>query len=99
MSDKSSNALGLIAIYDSSDSSENDPQDNISDDFLIEDQTFINENKTAEKKFPLPSKIKILFSDYWKKDDLHESNPNLHDGRVRTFAHERGNWSTYVFIP
>lgn len=25
--------------------------------------------------------------------------PSLHEGRVRGFKHERGNWATYVFVP
>lgn len=26
-------------------------------------------------------------------------DPLEHDGRIRSFPHERGNWSTYVYIP
>ncbi|KAI9576095.1 U6 snRNA phosphodiesterase [Glossina fuscipes] len=25
--------------------------------------------------------------------------PSLHEGRVRSFKHERGNWATYIFVP
>lgn len=26
-------------------------------------------------------------------------DPSKHDGRIRSFKHERGNWATYVYIP
>jgi hypothetical protein len=26
-------------------------------------------------------------------------SPAEHDGRIRSFPHERGNWATYVYIP
>lgn len=26
-------------------------------------------------------------------------DPNFHEGRIRSFPHERGNWATYVYIP
>lgn len=26
-------------------------------------------------------------------------DPNCHEGRLRAFKHERGNWATYVYIP
>ncbi|KAJ8927871.1 hypothetical protein NQ314_019615 [Rhamnusium bicolor] len=29
----------------------------------------------------------------------HIDEPTLHDGRIRSFVHERGNWATYVYIP
>ena len=25
-------------------------------------------------------------------------DPNLHDNRIRSFAHVRGNWASYIFI-
>lgn len=28
----------------------------------------------------------------------HLDDPAEHDGRVRSFKHERGNWATYVYI-
>lgn len=32
-------------------------------------------------------------------DDKPIDNPSEHEGRLRSFAHERGNWATYVYIP
>jgi len=26
-------------------------------------------------------------------------DPGLHEGRIRSFAHERGNWASLVYIP
>uniref|UniRef100_A0A1A9WDE5 U6 snRNA phosphodiesterase n=1 Tax=Glossina brevipalpis TaxID=37001 RepID=A0A1A9WDE5_9MUSC len=26
-------------------------------------------------------------------------DPSLHEGRLRSFKHERGNWATYIFVP
>ena len=28
-----------------------------------------------------------------------EDDVTDHEGRIRTFAHERGNWASYVYIP
>jgi hypothetical protein len=33
------------------------------------------------------------------EDNKPIDNPSLHDGRLRSFPHERGNWSTLVYIP
>lgn len=37
----------------------------------------------------------------WKGVKHHEEiedDPTLHDGRIRSFKHERGNWATLVYI-
>ncbi|XP_039967251.1 U6 snRNA phosphodiesterase 1 [Bactrocera neohumeralis] len=31
--------------------------------------------------------------------EAHLDNPEKHNGRIRSFKHERGNWATYVHIP
>ena len=35
------------------------------------------------------------------EDDAGASadDSSKHDGRVRTFEHVRGNWSSYVYVP
>lgn len=32
-------------------------------------------------------------------NDSYADEPEKHKGRLRSFPHERGNWSTYVYIP
>ena len=32
-------------------------------------------------------------------DEGHRDDPADHQGRVRTFAHERGNWATTIYAP
>lgn len=37
----------------------------------------------------------------WKGVPHHEEvydDPSQHDGRVRSFKHERGNWATLIYI-
>ncbi|CAD7092048.1 unnamed protein product [Hermetia illucens] len=48
-------------------------------------------------RLPLPSQIKTM-----KLNSIHEvpvDDPSKHDGRVRSFQHERGNWATFVYVP
>lgn len=47
-------------------------------------------------RLPLPS---IFSSSTVNVDVLHPNQSDLHKGRIRTFAHERGNWATYVYVP
>lgn len=44
---------------------------------------------------PLPSILKTVHD----INCIPGDEPALHEGRVRSFPHERGNWSTYVYIP
>lgn len=46
-------------------------------------------------RLPLPSIITRSSSD----GEVHIDDPNEHDGRTRSFPHERGNWATYLYIP
>ena len=50
------------------------------------------------RKLPsVPAGIVKMFGE--AEDTTHEDDPLNHDGRVRSFKHERGNWATYVYIP
>ncbi|ELU10712.1 hypothetical protein CAPTEDRAFT_226950 [Capitella teleta] len=44
---------------------------------------------------PLPSGIQSMFA---SKQEEPTDNPDHHDGRIRSFGHERGNWASHVFI-
>lgn len=49
----------------------------------------------------LPNKIKSIHFGSNDNDDPNETNQEIdgnHNGRIRTFPHERGNWATYVYI-
>ncbi|KAK4877003.1 hypothetical protein RN001_009509 [Aquatica leii] len=47
------------------------------------------------KRLPVPE----LLNRVCMKDDTPIDDPSLHNGRVRSFPHERGNWATYVYVP
>ena len=47
------------------------------------------------RDLPLPESIVKLFGT--NADDADD--PNEHCGRIRTFAHEKGNWATAIHIP
>ena len=50
----------------------------------------------GRSRLPLPGAIHTLFADSAASEQtLKEASS---DGRVRTFAHERGNWASYVHI-
>ena len=46
-----------------------------------------------EKKLPLPSIFTDISSVCVGVDKIH------HQGRTRSFAHERGNWATHLYLP
>ncbi|XP_076379630.1 U6 snRNA phosphodiesterase 1 [Megalopta genalis] len=77
--------LGLISTYVSDSEDDEVDKDSI-------------ENKTNEvcKRLPLPGSIAA-----WKGVPHHEEvndDPLEHDGRIRRFKHERGNWATLVYL-
>lgn len=43
---------------------------------------------------PLPDSIKTLYSSGKK----HEDNPEVHEGRIRSFEHLEGNWATHIGV-
>lgn len=46
-------------------------------------------------RLPLPSIIGNLYNNA----EDHKDNPEEHEGRIRSFPHERGAWSTYIYFP
>lgn len=57
-------------------------------------KSYTYQNIYFSNKLPVPA----IFETKTDNNDMPEQ-VNDHGGRVRTFPHERGNWSTYVFIP
>ncbi|KAK7074942.1 poly(U)-specific 3'-to-5' RNA exonuclease [Halocaridina rubra] len=41
---------------------------------------------------PLPHELCVA-------KEIHEDNPSQHQGRIRSFAHERGNWASILYVP
>lgn len=48
------------------------------------------------KEIPLPASINAMFIER-EKEIVHD-DPALHDGRIRSFGHEKNNWASYVYI-
>ncbi|CAH0547447.1 unnamed protein product [Brassicogethes aeneus] len=86
-------ALALICIYgeDSSDDDVSGPR--VSTKRVHKDEDEENAVKRRER-LPLPS-------EFQKVENVSEytDDPSNHEGRLRSFPHERGNWATYIYIP
>ncbi|XP_008284752.1 U6 snRNA phosphodiesterase 1 [Stegastes partitus] len=54
------------------------------------------EEEAPKTRLPLPGSLLTMFPD---EVDPHTEDSSLHGGRIRSFKHERGNWSTYVYFP
>ncbi|XP_066155114.1 U6 snRNA phosphodiesterase 1 isoform X2 [Euwallacea fornicatus] len=46
-----------------------------------------------------PQRLPVPAHFITKNEDEPKDDPALHEGRLRSFAHERGNWATFVYIP
>lgn len=79
-----------MALVNYSSSSENDDSE---DDQPPEPK--IMKTNTGEK-LPLPSAISSMNKVF---NPTPVDDPSKHQGRIRSFQHERGNWSTLIFIP
>ncbi|XP_050301754.1 U6 snRNA phosphodiesterase 1 [Anthonomus grandis grandis] len=90
----SKNSLSLLHEY-GGDSSE----DEVSGPRVSTKRTFREDEENPHsgpqfKRLPVPS----ICSNASKEPECID-DPSLHDGRVRSFPHERGNWATFVYIP
>ncbi|XP_078046485.1 U6 snRNA phosphodiesterase 1 isoform X2 [Augochlora pura] len=77
--------LGLISTYVSDSEDDEAGKDTIDD-----------KNNEVCERLPLPGSIAA-----WKGVPHHEEvndDPLEHDGRIRSFKHERGNWATLVYL-
>uniref|UniRef100_A0A8C5C8J1 U6 snRNA phosphodiesterase n=1 Tax=Gadus morhua TaxID=8049 RepID=A0A8C5C8J1_GADMO len=46
-------------------------------------------------RLPVPGCLLAMFPE----EEEPDNDTSLHDGRIRSFKHERGNWATYVYFP
>ena len=75
---------GLIVNYSDTDSEE-------------EENKFEIVQQPPTKKIKLPNPLKNTITPNENDDEIID-DPSLHDHRVRSFPHVRGNWATYIFI-
>ncbi len=65
---------------------------------------YSDSSEGEENSPPIKKKKKLVLSNPIKDvqigQDLecHEDDPSLHEDRIRTFAHVRGNWASYIYI-
>lgn len=94
MSDKS--ALKSLTEYGVDSDSEDDvPSGRVS---VKRVQRFENEDTNARKVNRLPTP-NINCKHLVEAEERPSEENSRNDGKVRSFAHERGNWATYVFVP
>uniref|UniRef100_A0A670YFK9 U6 snRNA phosphodiesterase 1 n=1 Tax=Pseudonaja textilis TaxID=8673 RepID=A0A670YFK9_PSETE len=53
---------------------------------------------SAMPSLPLPDSVRGMFREQEEKERV-EDDCGKHEGRLRTFPHERGNWATHVYMP
>ena len=53
--------------------------------------------KTQNKSdIPLPASINSMFIE--EEEEMVHDDPTLHEGRIRSFSHEKNSWATYVYV-
>ncbi|XP_015518757.1 U6 snRNA phosphodiesterase [Neodiprion lecontei] len=83
--------LDMIRSY-LSESEDSDTQD----DSKINRDKISSSPKNLLQRFSVPESI-LSLKGTKHHEDVHD-DPSQHDGRTRTFKHERGNWATLVYI-
>ncbi|CAL8358539.1 unnamed protein product [Lota lota] len=53
------------------------------------------EQMGPKTRLPVPGCLLAMFPE----EEDPDNDKSLHDGRIRSFKHERGNWATYVYFP
>ncbi|CAG0914503.1 unnamed protein product [Notodromas monacha] len=56
-----------------------------------------NENRSSAEKSSLPSAQRL--NRFLARIDAKLDSPDDHDGRLRSFPHEEGNWATHIYVP
>ncbi|XP_070616732.1 U6 snRNA phosphodiesterase 1 isoform X1 [Erythrolamprus reginae] len=54
--------------------------------------------RAAMPPLPLPDSVRRMFRDQEEKERVVD-DCSKHEGRLRTFPHEQGNWATHVYMP
>nr|CAD7404140.1 unnamed protein product [Timema cristinae] len=106
MSASSKGSLSLLSVYNHSDDSDEDyaiPGARVSvkreslKEWSENKSKKVMINQSVPKLISLPPPV-ALNSLFLVSEDRPKDNPEFHQGRVRSFAHERGNWSTFVYV-
>lgn len=84
-------ALNSLVCYSSSDS---DHDDSGKADPQVNRTKTISKRKNNASTLPPPKVLKSMFL----KQNNDIENPEKHDGRVRSFAHESGNWASFIYF-
>ncbi|KAK2156005.1 hypothetical protein LSH36_224g05029 [Paralvinella palmiformis] len=95
--------MELISGYSSESDDENIDDDKLeARNNLKRESSTTNDDKTSKKlkfgkqmgsRLPLPTDIQSMFV----AEPETKNDPEQHDGRIRTFSHERGNWASFVY--
>jgi len=64
---------------------------------VIDTQLTVQPPDIGDKVIFLPPVINSMFLNNREVDNVHD-DPGLHEGRIRSFVHEKNNWASYVYI-
>ncbi|GJQ84250.1 hypothetical protein Trydic_g2916 [Trypoxylus dichotomus] len=91
-------ALDLLSAYGNESSSDDDvPFGRISTKRL---HKYDSDSEENPRKLRQPNRVcRLSLPDIIKLEkEEYVDDPTLHEGRARSFKHERGNWATYIYI-
>ncbi|GLV34652.1 uncharacterized protein CBL_09133 [Carabus blaptoides fortunei] len=94
MTSNSTNALNLLAAY----GTDSDSEDEIPGPRVSVKRTFRDNSDSSEKRLKQSEGYKLPVPAIFQTKSDSSDQIEHHGGRIRTFPHERGNWSTYVYI-
>lgn len=60
------------------------------------DHGSLRKKGTLTPRLPLPESVREMFRE---SEEQWTDNSEEHEGKLRSFQHERGNWATYVYFP
>ncbi|XP_075998203.1 U6 snRNA phosphodiesterase 1 isoform X2 [Genypterus blacodes] len=68
-------------------------QDNVKSKMMVNRR---GRKPKSRSRLPIPGCLLAMFPE---EAEPQTEDSSLHDGRIRSFKHERGNWATYVYFP